>query len=78
LLINIGSFDLEKIKEMEPQFLEEEGQDHVHDLSISSVGFKIKEPLDFNKMHEFIREMLTDMGPDLFRYKGVISIKGKD
>ena len=30
-LINIGSFDLDAILKFEPQFLEEDGQDHVHD-----------------------------------------------
>merc|ERR1712136_399262 len=38
-LLNISAFSLEKVLEKEPDFLQSDGTDHVHDESVSSVSW---------------------------------------
>lgn len=77
-LLNIGSFDLDRVLEMDPGFLDADGGDHVHDDSVSSVAWKqMGLELNVNKLNEWIGELIQDMSADLFRYKGVLAVKGK-
>jgi G3E family GTPase len=50
--------------------------DHVHDTSVSSVGITIAGDLDAKKLNKWMSELLQAKGPDIFRMKGVLSIKG--
>ena len=91
LLIGIKAFDLQRCLEIEPNFLEDEEHshghghshshihNHVHDNSVSSIGFKFSDcDLSLGHLQEFIRSLMIDQGKDLYRYKGVISVKGMD
>lgn len=51
-------------------------QPHEHDQEISSVGIQIEGDLDQDRLNEWFGRLLQDQGVDLFRMKGVLSIKG--
>jgi len=75
-LVNIGCFKLERILEMDPEFLEEKPEVE-HDHDISSVSWSVKGlELNVNKLQRWISEIIQDMADDLFRYKGVLAVKG--
>ena len=76
-LINIGSFDLEKTLEMDPEFLDTEAE-HEHDARVTSTSSKFEGALNVNKLERWIGELMRDKGEDLFRYKGVLAVKGMD
>ena len=76
-LINIGSFDLEKTLEMDPEFLDTEAE-HEHDDRVTSTSSKFEGALNVNKLERWIGELMQTKGEDLFRYKGVLAVKGMD
>ena len=76
-LINIGSFDLEKTLEMDPEFLDTESE-HEHDDRVTSTSSKFVGSLNVNKLDRWIGELMQSKGEDLFRYKGVLAVKGMD
>ena len=76
-LINIGSFDLEKPLEMDPEFLDTEAE-HEHDDRVTSTSSKFEGALNVNKLERWIGEIMQSKGEDLFRYKGVLAVKGMD
>ena len=76
-LINIGSFDLERTLEMDPEFLDTENE-HEHDQRVTSTSARFEGELNVNKLDRWIGELMRDKGEDLFRYKGVLAVKGMD
>ena len=44
---------------------------------ISSLVLRSDQPLDLDKLSEFMNELLEEHGPQLLRYKGVLSIAGE-
>lgn len=75
-LFNIRGFSLDRVLEKEPDFLAEDGGDHLHDKSVTSVSFQTDEPINVGQLQNWIEVMITTKGTDLFRYKGVINVKG--
>ncbi len=55
----------------------EEEPDHVHDSTVSSVGIVLTGDLDPKKLNKWMSELLQAKGPDIFRMKGVLSIKNE-
>ncbi|MDZ4787498.1 MAG: GTP-binding protein [Blastochloris sp.] len=51
--------------------------DHVHDESITSVGITTPGDLDLTKFDEWLGKLLKEKGQDIFRMKGVVSIRGE-
>ena len=76
-LINIGSFDLKRTLEMDPEFLDVEAE-HEHDQRVTSISSRFDGSLNINKLNRWIGEMIDNKGTDLFRYKGILSVKGMD
>ena len=74
-LINIGSFDLKRTLEMDPEFLATDAE-HEHDLSVSSTSCKFEGALNVNKLQRWIQELIQTKANDLFRYKGVLAVEG--
>ena len=74
-LIDIGSFDLERTLEMDPEFLDTESE-HEHDQSVTSTSARFLGELNVNKLERWIGELMREKGQDLFRYKGVLAVKG--
>jgi G3E family GTPase len=76
-ILNIKAFDLKRITtELDPQFLED--QEHQHDLSVTSVGIRFEGAISMIMLQEFISELMKTKGVDLFRYKGILDIKGSN
>ena len=76
-LINIGSFDLDRTLEMDPEFLDTESE-HEHDDRVTSTSSKFEGALNVNKLERWIGDLMETKGEDLFRYKGVLAVKGMD
>ncbi|EOD15846.1 hypothetical protein EMIHUDRAFT_456427 [Emiliania huxleyi CCMP1516] len=76
-LIGISSFDLRKTLDMDPEFLNTEGE-HEHDNSVSSTSAKFEGFLNVKKLNMWISDIIQEMGANLFRYKGVLSVAGMD
>ena len=76
-LINIGAFDLNKTLEMDPEFLDTDAE-HEHDQRVTSTSSIFTGALNVNKLERWIGEILRDYGEDLFRYKGVLAVKGME
>jgi len=75
-ILNVGAFDLDRVLEMDPQFLEE--SEHQHDQSVTSVGIEIQGSLDGTKLNEWLGTLLAEQGIDIFRMKGILSLDGED
>jgi len=48
---------------------------HHHDERITSVGITTPGDLDPDRLNDWLREVLMTQGPDIFRMKGILSIK---
>jgi len=71
-ILQVGGFDLDAILEIEPDFLHDVA--HEHDDDISSFVFRSARPFIVGKLEAFLSLMLTEHGPDMLRYKGVLNI----
>jgi len=76
-IIGIGAFDLSRITDMEPDFLQT-GHHHTHNEAVGSVALTTEAPLDAGKFDAWIGELSQTKGPDLLRYKGILNLKGMD
>lgn len=74
-LLGIEAFSLDRVVKMDPEFLDTDGE-HEHDKSISSVSFKFEGDVNSHTLHRWIQTLLAEKGPDLFRHKGILSVKG--
>jgi G3E family GTPase len=50
--------------------------EHSHDGDVSSVGISTAGDLDGKKLNTWIGELLQTKGGDIFRMKGVLSVRG--
>jgi G3E family GTPase len=51
---------------------------HSHEDDVSSVGISTPGDLDGKKLNEWIGELLKTKGNDIYRMKGVLSVKGSN
>ncbi|BDC50488.1 cobalamin biosynthesis protein CobW [Bryobacterales bacterium F-183] len=51
--------------------------DHEHDEEVTSVGITTPGDLDIKKLNRWLSDLLMNKGQDIFRMKGVLSIKGE-
>ena len=73
-VLDIGAFDLKRVIEMDPEFLNTNGE-HEHDTSVSSVALTEEStPLDLAAIEDWIGGMLKTQGADIYRMKGVLHI----
>jgi G3E family GTPase len=49
---------------------------HVHDEAITSIGIEVEGDLRANRVNEWFTDLMATKGPDLYRFKGVLSLKG--
>merc|ERR1712135_258288 len=76
-LLNISAFSLAKVLVKEPDFLQSDGTDHVHDETVSSVSWNFPGlELNINLLQTWISSLMQELGTELFRYKGVLAVKG--
>ena len=51
--------------------------DHEHDEEVSSVGIDVVGDLDKRRFNQWLSHLLKTQGTDIFRMKGIISLKGE-
>jgi G3E family GTPase len=76
-LLDRGSFDLNRILEMEPDFLTGD-DDHEHDDGVTSISLTVDAPLNMEQFNEWIGTVLMEQGQDLLRTKGILNFQGAD
>lgn len=74
-ILGVKGFDLERVLQINPHFLELEGHEHEHEEDVYSVGITIPGDLSEKKLNDWLRDLLMHEGPNIFRMKGVLSIK---
>ena len=67
-----NAFDLARILDLEPDFLEE-GHHHHHDGDMQSFSARIDGPVDPETFMPWISNLTTIQGPDILRCKGIVS-----
>lgn len=78
-ILDLGAFELDRVTEMDPEFMDIDAE-HKHDDSVSSVGFNFgpDQQLDLQRLMQWINTLIQKYSLDLFRYKGVIAVKGME
>ena len=76
-ILGLNAFSLDRVLEVEPDFLESE-HDHEHDDDVTSVSFVSETPLDLNKFETWFGKLLQTHGQDILRSKGIIEFLGID
>ena len=76
-IVGLNAFSLERVLEVEPDFLESD-HDHDHDDEITSVSFVSETPLDFEKFQKWFGTILQTRGQDILRSKGILNFEGLD
>ncbi|WP_033923165.1 CobW family GTP-binding protein [Sphingomonas sp. 37zxx] len=71
-----GAFDLDRILEIEPNFLSED--DHEHDDSITSVSLTSDAPIRPELFMPWLRILTTTQGQDILRLKGVLAFPDEE
>jgi G3E family GTPase len=71
-----GAFDLARILEMEPTFLEEDA--HEHDAAVTSVSLVSEASLDPERFQTWLRRLTATQGADILRFKGILAFRGSD
>ena len=76
-VLNIGAFNLDRVLEMDPEFLDIDGE-HQHDDSVSSCSSKFQGEVNIGKLEKYIQTLIGDVenAMNLFRYKGVLAVRG--
>ncbi|MGY6644892.1 MAG: CobW family GTP-binding protein [Salinarimonas sp.] len=67
-----NAFDLERIIELEPDFLEE-GHHHHHDEEMQSISITHEGEVNPEKFLPWISELTQVQGPDILRCKGIVA-----
>ncbi|GAB4521236.1 MAG: GTP-binding protein [Roseibium sp.] len=75
-VLDRGSFDLKRLQELEPGFLDEDPEDHEHDDSITSVSLIATAPIVPERFSKWMREFIQARGVDVLRTKGIIALAG--
>ena len=76
-IVGLNAFSLERILEVEPDFLDSD-HDHDHDDDITSLSFVSDIPLDMEKFQTWFGELLRTKGQDILRSKGILDFEGEE
>lgn len=76
-LLDRKAFDLDRILEVEPDFLYET-HEHEHDDHVTSFSLVEHEPMEPNLFLNWMQETIQVFGLDMLRMKGIISFSGDD
>jgi hypothetical protein len=72
-VLGICGFDLKRTLEMDPEFLNTDGE-HEHDASVTSLSIIQDGEVDLGAMQEWVGKVLRENGADIYRMKGVIAV----
>lgn len=75
-VLDRNAFDLDRILEIEPDFLED-GHHHHHAEDIRSMSFEIRGDVDPDKFMPWIQELTQVQGADILRCKGILAFKNE-
>jgi G3E family GTPase len=76
-LLNIKAFDLSRILDFDPEFLDP-NQEHEHDSTVSSISSKLDGEVNINMLQRWIERLIAEEGANLYRCKGVLAVKGME
>ena len=76
-LLGIGAFDLQRVLDFDPEFLDEDAE-HQHDTSVTSISCKLDGEVNNEMLSRWVQRLITEDGANLYRYKGVMAVKGMD
>ncbi|MFZ4787505.1 MAG: CobW family GTP-binding protein [Beijerinckiaceae bacterium] len=71
-----NAFDLDRILDIEPDFLEP-GHHHHHSAEIGSIALTVPGDINPEKFMPWINEFTQTHGPDILRCKGILSFKNE-
>ena len=71
-----NAFDLQRVLEIEPHFLEEDHA-HEHDDEVISVSLHSDTSLDSAKFNHWFGQLLRERGQDILRSKGILDFSGE-
>ena len=74
-VLNINGFDLQRTLEMDPEFLNTDGE-HEHDASVTSLSIVKSGDVDLGTLEDWLHTLLQTRGGDLYRMKGLLAISG--
>lgn len=74
-VLDRGGFDLARVLENTPDFLEH--PEHHHEEDISSVSLQVRQPLDAGRFQAWISALLQEKGADMLRTKGILDFAGQ-
>jgi G3E family GTPase len=72
-VLDIKGFDLKRTLEMDPEFLNTEGE-HEHDNTVTSLSIIQPGEVDLDAVQSWVGDILQTKGTDIFRMKGVLAI----
>jgi len=75
-LLDRNAFDLDRILDIEPDFLES-GHHHHHSDEVRSMSFTIPGDVDPEKFMPWINDVSQAQGPNILRSKGILAFKGE-
>jgi G3E family GTPase len=70
-LLGLGAFDLARILDRDPDFLETD--EHGHSEGVNSVSFEVSRPIDPHRFQQWMATLLQEKGQDLLRTKGILA-----
>jgi G3E family GTPase len=76
-VLDKDAFNLARILEIEPEFLNET-HEHEHDDQITSLALTAERPMDPRKFIPWIQDMTQRFGMDILRMKGIIAMENDD
>jgi G3E family GTPase len=74
-LLHQNAFDLARILDMKPDFLDD--SEHGHTEGVYSASFEVSRPIDMEKFQQWISTLLQEKGGDLLRTKGILHVAGE-
>jgi G3E family GTPase len=75
-LLGVPRFSLPNVLALEPSILEGE-HEHEHDDSITSCAVETSQPLDPDRFHRWVNQLVQRQGQYLMRMKGVLNFQGE-
>jgi len=75
-LLDRKAFDIGRLLFRSPGLSEAAQHGHEHDHGIASTSLTVAEPLDPERLGDFLRDLLRDKGQDIYRCKGIVNVAG--
>jgi len=72
-VLDVRGFDLQRTLQMDPEFLNTDGE-HVHDASVTSLSIVQQGEVDFEAVQDWVHVLLQTQGTRIFRMKGVLAV----